>query len=51
MSKGDLTLEKLLEEKKAFDMTTQFEKLGTDDTATGWTKPCMSIVHEHNDLD
>lgn len=40
VSKGDLTIEKLLEEKKTFDMSAQFEKLGTtDDAITGWTSP------------
>lgn len=40
VSRGDLTIEKLLEEKKTFDMSAQFEKLGTaDDAVTGWTAP------------
>lgn len=39
MSKGDLTLETLLEEKKTFDLSSQFEKLGTDDSEHGWTEP------------
>lgn len=40
VSKGDLTIEKLLEEKKTFDMATHFEKLGTsDDAVTEWTTP------------
>ena len=36
-SKGDLTLEILLEEKRQFDLTTQFERLGTENNVvTGW---------------
>jgi len=38
-----LTLETLLEEKKTFDLATQFEKLGTEDAETAWTKTCMFL--------
>jgi hypothetical protein len=41
--KGDLTLETLLEEKKTFDLSVRFEKLGTDDGERGWTKPGKGI--------
>lgn len=34
--KGDLTIEKILEEKRTFDMSLQFERLGTDEGAHGW---------------
>lgn len=38
MAKNSFTIEKLLEEKKSFDLSVQFEKLGTDEdgTNTGW---------------
>jgi len=39
-----LTLETLLEEKKTFDLATQFEKLGTEDGKTGWSKICKLIL-------
>ncbi|KAF4554157.1 Hypothetical protein D9617_5g070340 [Elsinoe fawcettii] len=37
-SRNSFTIEKLLEEKRTFDLSTRFEKLGTEDeaTATGW---------------
>jgi hypothetical protein len=37
-NKGDLTIEKILEEKRTFDMSLQFERLGTDDGAHGWSQ-------------
>lgn len=48
VSKGDLTLETLLEEKKTFDISVQFEKLGVDDGTnnTGWTSPAPSNAVE-----
>jgi hypothetical protein len=33
---GDLTIEKILEEKKVFDASVGFEKLGTEDKGKGW---------------
>ena len=33
----DLTIEKVLEEKKTFDVSVQFERLGRDDEAKGWS--------------
>ena len=39
ISKGDLTLETLLEEKRTFDLRVKFEKLGNEDVATGWRQP------------
>ncbi|KAK1066468.1 hypothetical protein LTR74_007190 [Friedmanniomyces endolithicus] len=41
VSKGDLTIEQLLEEKKTFDLSRNFEKLGVeeDDDGKGWLKP------------
>ncbi|KAK5005104.1 hypothetical protein LTR39_006010, partial [Cryomyces antarcticus] len=38
-SKGDLTIEKILEEKKTFDLSVSFEKLGKDDDEKGWRLP------------
>ena len=37
-NRGDLTIEKILEEKQTFDMSLQFERLGTDDGAHGWSQ-------------
>jgi len=34
-SKNDLTIEQILEEKKVFDLSVQFEKLG-DEGVKGW---------------
>jgi hypothetical protein len=42
-NKGDLTIEKILEEKRTFDMSLQFEKLGTDEGAHGWSKHCNRL--------
>ncbi|EME48401.1 hypothetical protein DOTSEDRAFT_141452 [Dothistroma septosporum NZE10] len=52
VSKGDLTLETLLEEKKTFDISVQFEKLGVNDgTAdTGWKSPSPTNAVEVNSL-
>jgi hypothetical protein len=38
-SKGDLTLETLLEEKRVFDVSVRFEKLGADDGEGKWKLP------------
>lgn len=37
-AKDDLTLEKLLQEKRAYDLAANFEKLGTDETVA-WRVP------------
>ncbi|KAG8627009.1 hypothetical protein KVT40_004492 [Elsinoe batatas] len=44
-SRNSFTLEKLLEEKRTFDLSTQFEKLGTDenDLETGWRANAPSL--------
>ena len=47
MSKGDLTLETLLEEKRAYDLSSQFEKLGVDEGEIGWAKPGMRFSQPH----
>lgn len=39
VSKGDLTLETLLDEKKTFDVAVKFEKLGVENASSGWTNP------------
>lgn len=36
VSKGDITIEKILEEKQTFDLSVRFEKLGTDDSDRKW---------------
>ena len=38
-------MERLLEEKKTFDLSLQFEKLGTEEEALGWKEPGQSNVH------
>ncbi|KAF2084305.1 hypothetical protein K490DRAFT_49407 [Saccharata proteae CBS 121410] len=42
VSKGDLTIEKVLQEKKTFDLSVNFEKLGISDASTGWQSPAPS---------
>ncbi|KAK4545566.1 hypothetical protein LTR36_002916 [Oleoguttula mirabilis] len=44
VSKGDLTLEVLLEEKKTFDLSAQFERLGAEDGVGGWTVPAPTAA-------
>lgn len=44
MSKGDLTIEKILEEKKIFDLSIGFEKLGDGDEDLGWTLPGILLI-------
>ncbi|KAI5371162.1 Putative WD40/YVTN repeat-like-containing domain superfamily [Septoria linicola] len=39
VTKGDLDLETLLDEKKNFDIAVKFEKLGLEDENTGWRQP------------
>ena len=41
VKKGDLTLEVLLEEKRTFDLSVKFEKLGTEDAVGGWSRHGM----------
>ena len=36
-----LTIEQVLQEKKAYDFGVNFEKLGIEEKATAWTKPGM----------
>ncbi|MCJ1439297.1 hypothetical protein MMC27_008689 [Xylographa pallens] len=42
IEKGDLTIEKILEEKKVFDLSVRFEKFGDGDGERGWTVPAPS---------
>ncbi|MCJ1394056.1 hypothetical protein MMC18_006934 [Xylographa bjoerkii] len=42
IEKGDLTIEKILEEKKVFDLSVRFEKFGDGDGDRGWTVPAPS---------
>lgn len=44
LSKGDLTIEKILEEKKIFDLSIRFEKLGDGDGNLGWTLPGRMLL-------
>lgn len=45
VSKGDLTLEVLLEEKRNFDVSVKFEKLGVTDGQHGWTAEGDRLQH------
>ena len=38
-AKGDLTIEKIIEEKKIFDLSVRFEKFGVDEANKGWSLP------------
>ncbi|SMQ50680.1 unnamed protein product [Zymoseptoria tritici ST99CH_3D1] len=49
-SKGDLTLETLLEEKRVFDVSVRFEKLGVDDGKGKWSLPAPSVSKPVTDL-
>ncbi|MCJ1283753.1 hypothetical protein MMC26_003084 [Xylographa opegraphella] len=42
IEKGDLTIEKILEEKKVFDLSVRFEKFADGDGEKGWTVPAPS---------
>lgn len=44
MSKDDLTIEKILEEKEIFDVSIRFEKLGDGDEDLGWTLPGILLI-------
>ncbi|KXT07330.1 hypothetical protein AC578_432 [Pseudocercospora eumusae] len=44
VSRGDLTIETLLEEKKTFDVSVKFEKLGLEDANLGWSRPVPSTA-------
>ncbi|KAF2206657.1 hypothetical protein CERZMDRAFT_89147 [Cercospora zeae-maydis SCOH1-5] len=46
VTKGDLDLETLLDEKKNFDIAVKFEKLGVEDANTGWKQPAPTIAKE-----
>ena len=37
VSKDSLTIEKILEEKRVFDLSVNFEKLGTDEEERRWS--------------
>lgn len=45
VSTGSLTIEKILEEKKVFDVARDFEKVSIDDEDKGWTLPGVDIQH------
>ncbi|CAD6589535.1 MAG: hypothetical protein ASARMPRED_004122 [Alectoria sarmentosa] len=47
--KGDLTIEKILEEKKVFDLTLRFEKSGLEDEEK-WTLPAPSNPNQISTL-
>jgi WD40 repeat protein len=48
---GDLTIEQILHEKKVFDLSLNFEKLGDEDKDQGWTSPCMHTHLPHLPVD
>lgn len=39
MSKGYLTIEKVLQDKKVFDLSVAFEKTGVENGETRWNTP------------
>lgn len=41
VEKGDLTIEKILEEKKIFDLSLGFEKFGVGNADREWSLPGM----------
>lgn len=43
MEKGGLTIEKILEEKKIFDLSLSFEKFGVGDADREWRLPGIDI--------
>jgi hypothetical protein len=48
-SSGDaVTLEQILEEKKTYDLSMRFEKLGVDNGAKGWRLP--GLYQRHSSL-
>ncbi|CAF9926563.1 hypothetical protein IMSHALPRED_006997 [Imshaugia aleurites] len=49
VEKGDLTIEKILEEKKVFDLTLRFEKTGLQ-TGEKWTLPAPSSPYQISTL-
>lgn len=40
---GDLTIEKILEEKKTFDLTVNFERLGANEGKEVWSSPGTAL--------
>ncbi|MCJ1255376.1 hypothetical protein MMC24_003192 [Lignoscripta atroalba] len=42
VEKGDLTIERILEEKKVFDVSVRFERVGGGDGEKGWSLPAPS---------
>ncbi|KAI9817754.1 MAG: hypothetical protein M1827_000873 [Pycnora praestabilis] len=47
---GDLTIEKVLEEKKIFDLSLRFEKIGVGNGKKGWSLPAPSTAHQIDTL-
>lgn len=39
VNEGDLTIEEIIEEKKVFDLSVNFERFGVDDANRGWSLP------------
>jgi len=44
IEKGDLTMEKILEEKKVFDLSLNFEKVSVGVGDKGWSHPGQFLV-------
>lgn len=44
MSKGDLTIETILEEKKLFDLSLKIEKVGVGDEDGKWSLPGNPVL-------
>ncbi|KAL9086592.1 MAG: hypothetical protein Q9165_007035 [Trypethelium subeluteriae] len=51
VSKGDLTLETILHEKKVFDLSLQFEKLDASGQEKKWSLPVLSTSDSHEIID
>ena len=43
VGKDDITIEKVLEEKKTFDLSVNFEKLGTHEGDQGWSSAAPAV--------
>jgi len=55
IGKDDLTIEKILEEKKVFDLSVRFEKFGAEDGEAKWSVPGMFLslsptIHENTSV-
>lgn len=47
LSSSAVTLEQILEEKRTFDVSTAFEKLGLEDESKLWATPGAYLILDH----